>query len=130
MAGRLVRDMRTLASATGDAPSRRPPRPRVNPVREPAVEMYTAPGCSFCETARSALTSLGVEWLEYDVESEAESSDVERRGRHARFNTVPQLYVVYQQVEEHIGGCSELMDEIEKGSFVDRLKNAKINFPN
>jgi hypothetical protein len=32
--------------------------------------------------------------------------------------------------QEHIGGCSELMNEIEKGSFVDRLKNAKINIPN
>mmetsp|Transcript_50601 Transcript_50601/g.96627 ORF Transcript_50601/g.96627 Transcript_50601/m.96627 type:complete len:124 (+) Transcript_50601:1-372(+) len=104
-------------------------RPRVNPTREPAVEMYTANGCTFCAQARDALTLLGLTWLEIDIESEDETPvDVERRVRHARFNTVPQLYVVYKETEEHIGGATELISEIKSGRFQERLKAANIPF--
>lgn len=46
---------------------------------------------------------LGVGMLIWNPQSEDETPvDVERRVRHARFNTVPQLYVVYKETEVRV----------------------------
>lgn len=99
----------------------------------PAIEMYSAPGCPHCERMRIALRDLAVKFTEYNIEDEGslEQCDEEifRRARHARFNTVPQLYVLREpplhgrELERLVGGANELEKEIELGVFQAELRS-------
>jgi glutaredoxin 3 len=39
------------------------------------IELYTAPGCEFCAAAREDLEWRGVDFVEYDVETDPEARE-------------------------------------------------------
>ena len=85
------------------------------------VEVYSTLGCKFCRMAKFKLDELGVTYHNVDITMPADAAvDVKRqqsRVEDARARTVPQIYVG----EELIGGCDNLMIEIDNGIFFDRL---------
>lgn len=95
----------------------------------PALEMYSAPGCPHCDRMRSALKAVGAVVNEYDVEGDDDKTqrrgggEALRRARHARINTVPQLYVLRQpplrgkKAEHLVGGADDLEAELSSGAF-------------
>jgi len=85
------------------------------------VEVYSTLGCKYCRIAKAKLAELGVPYQNYDTQQlnivEMKSHVVDR-AKHAQSSTVPQIYVK----GEHIGGCTELLGEVESGAFEARLK--------
>ena len=85
------------------------------------VEVYSTLGCKFCRMAKFKLDELGVTYHNVDITMPADAvGDAKRqqtRVEDARARTVPQIYVG----EELIGGCDNLMIEIDNGIFFDRL---------
>jgi glutaredoxin 3 len=67
------------------------------------VEIYTKFGCPYCARAKSLLDGKGIDYSEYEINSEAGKRDemLERsNGRH----TVPQVFIGGR----HIGGSDDL----------------------
>jgi glutaredoxin 3 len=67
------------------------------------VEIYASMWCGYCSRAKSLLSKKGVEFIEYDVDSEP----TKRWEMEARSNgryTVPQIFIN----GEHIGGSDDL----------------------
>ncbi|CAE8604765.1 unnamed protein product [Polarella glacialis] len=95
----------------------------------PTLEMYSAAGCPHCDKMRARLTELGAKFTEYNIEAEETGRDdeVTRRARHARFNTVPQLYVLRQpplrgrSAERLVGGSDDLELEVRSERFQAEL---------
>jgi glutaredoxin len=110
-----------------------------------AVSIFTTIGCKYCRIAKAKLSELGVLYSEYDIRDkydlkptdgvivsngevlrrDVKSSDVlefEMRLAHARGSTVPQIYVA----DEHVGGCDRLLEEVDVGTFQQRLKRHRI----
>jgi len=107
---------RTGADGDGDGASSSP--------SASALTMVSGPECPFCDEMREALKSLGHQWRELTVaEGDAvpEYADEDlRRVRHARFNTVPQLYFG----GDRIGGADELRREMASGAFDARFASS------
>jgi len=85
------------------------------------LEMYTARGCAHCDRMRRLLAALGAHWTEHDVDAVKDDApdDVLRRTRHARIETVPQLYVLRdpplngRPAEWLVGGADDLELELK-----------------
>ncbi|KAJ8605648.1 hypothetical protein CTAYLR_000153 [Chrysophaeum taylorii] len=85
------------------------------------LEMYVARGCARCDRVRAALRKLGAYWTEVDLDALPEDADddITRRARHARFETVPQLYVLRapplngRPAEWLVGGADDLDAELK-----------------
>ena len=78
------------------------------------IEIYTKPGCPYCQRAKSLLQSKGLSFTEYDisVETEKEQEMRERSGR----KTVPEIFFD----DSLIGGCDDLMD-LEQSGRLDSM---------
>ena len=110
-----------------------------------AVNIFTTVGCKYCRIAKAKLSQLGVLYSEYDIRDnydlqpndgiifangevlrrDLKSSEVlefEMRLVHARGSTVPQIYVA----NEHVGGCDRLLEEVDAGTFQQRLKRHSV----
>ena len=93
-----------------------------------SIEVYSTVGCKYCRVAKAKLTSLGVSYINYDINDpstwivsasdEIIPSHVMGRIEYSRAHTVPQIYLQ----QHHIGGCSELLAEVLSGVFQQRLK--------
>jgi glutaredoxin len=93
------------------------------------VQIYTRPGCKFCRIAKAKLNELAVPYSEFDI-SISDLDDLQNivkiRINHALTNTVPQIYVG----SDHIGGCDNLLAEIDKSLFAKRLEKWNIVLKN
>lgn len=81
------------------------------------IEIYTKPGCPYCQRAKSLLRSRDLEFTEYDitVEPEKEQEMRERSGR----KTVPEIFFD----NSLIGGCDDLMDLEQSGQLDSMVQN-------
>jgi glutaredoxin 3 len=67
------------------------------------VEIYTRDWCGYCRRAKALLSQKGVDFTEYDIESEpARRSEMLDRANGR--TSVPQIFIDAQ----HIGGCDDL----------------------
>lgn len=80
------------------------------------VEIYTRPMCGFCYKAKKVLDKKGVEYSEYNIWSEDSIKD-EMLERSNGGRTVPQIFIN----NEHIGGCSDLLELEEQGGLDAKL---------
>ena len=79
------------------------------------VEIYTKYGCPYCSRARRLLDDKGVDYEEYEINSEPGRRDqmLERsNGRH----TVPQIFIDGR----HVGGSDDLA-ELDRAGRLDAM---------
>lgn len=77
----------------------------------PQYVIYSADWCSYCKTAKSILTGLGIPFEERDVADPEHLSFVKEQG----FKTIPQIYRVDGDAPEYIGGCDDLKAYLKVG---------------
>lgn len=118
-----------------------PPPPAQEPAAEPALDaeaeafvdsvttdnkvvMFALEWCEFCWSARKLFARLGVDFESVDLDSVAFQDD-NRGGKirqvlKARLGspTIPQIFIG----GEHIGGCTDLLDEMADGALRKRLE--------
>jgi glutaredoxin 3 len=80
----------------------------------PAVTLYVADWCPYCERAKGLLTQKNVAFNEINVEEDVKFRE-EMVARSDRL-TVPQIFIG----DNHIGGCDELF-ALERDGELDRL---------
>jgi len=80
----------------------------------PAITLYMAGWCGYCQRAKALLTQKNAAFTEIDVDDDAKfrAEMVARSGRRS----VPQIFIG----DKHIGGCDDLM-ELERSGELDRL---------
>ena len=80
----------------------------------PAITVYLAGWCPYCQRARQQLTNKGVVFSEIDVDADAafRREMIARSGRR----TVPQIFIG----ERHVGGCDDLF-ALDGSGELDRL---------
>lgn len=85
------------------------------------IEIYSGDFCPYCTRAKSLLQKKGLEYIEYNVQSDLKHQNemVERAGG-AR--TIPQIFID----GKHIGGCDELYALESKGELDALLKTKHI----
>jgi len=83
-------------------------------VTRPAVTLYVADWCPYCQRAKGLLTQKNVVFSEINVEDDVKLREemVARSNRR----TVPQIFVG----DRHIGGCDELF-ALDGSGELDRL---------
>jgi len=67
------------------------------------IEVYSGNFCPYCIRAKSLLKKKGLEFVEYNVQSDPERRD-EMLRRSGGAHTVPQIFIN----DRHVGGCDEL----------------------
>ncbi|NNM60788.1 MAG: glutaredoxin 3 [Steroidobacteraceae bacterium] len=80
----------------------------------PAITVYAANWCPYCQRAKELLREKRVAFTEIDVEESPElrAQMVARSGRR----TVPQIFIG----ERHVGGCDDL-HALDRNGELDRL---------
>jgi len=66
------------------------------------VEIFTGPGCSYCDRAKTALRERGIAFVERDIGEGAVLAEF--RDRLPRTKSIPQIFVDGM----HIGGFEDL----------------------
>ena len=67
------------------------------------VEVYSGAFCPYCIRAKALLKKKGLNFVEYNVQSEPSKRD-EMLQRSGGARTVPQIFIN----DRHVGGCDEL----------------------
>ena len=80
------------------------------------VEIYTTPGCRYCQKAKGFLKARGVPLSEIDI-SEAPEKLEEMINRSGGYSTLPQIFIG----GTWIGGCDMLLEAHRGGTLVERL---------
>lgn len=75
------------------------------------VEVYSKGYCPFCKMTKATLRSLGVNFTEFDITSDAKKTQ-EMRKRSQR-QTVPQVFID----GSHIGGNDDLQEALHNGKL-------------
>lgn len=81
---------------------------------QPAVTVYVADWCPYCQRAKGLLTGKNVVFSEINVEDDPKLREemVARSNRR----TVPQIFIG----DKHVGGCDDLF-ELDHSGELDRL---------
>ena len=87
------------------------------------IQVFTRPGCKYCRIAKAKLNELGVPYEEYDISAVSTdksqlSSLIKERLAYTLTTTVPQIYIG----TDLIGGCDNLLKEVETNTFKNRLQ--------
>lgn len=69
----------------------------------PDVEIYASQLCGYCYRAKKLLSQKGVNFREYDVDTDSSLRETMRERAGGR-TTVPQIFIDGR----HIGGCDDL----------------------
>lgn len=77
----------------------------------PEIELFSGPGCTYCEASKELLGAEGLPFAEYDV-SQAEHL-AEFTKRLPRVRSIPQIFVD----GEHIGSYQDLQLLVASGKF-------------
>ncbi len=67
-----------------------------------SVEIYTRPGCGYCESAKLLLANHNIEYVEYNVMTDQQRLEEMRQRTQNR--TFPQIFIN----GVHVGGFTEL----------------------
>ncbi len=67
------------------------------------IEIYSGPGCSYCEAAKLLLDQKGVAYVDYDIVANPEHRE-ELLRRLPRSRAIPQIFIN----GEHVGGYDDL----------------------
>ncbi len=80
----------------------------------PAVTVYVAGWCPYCQRAKGLLTQKNIVFNEIDIDDDAKLREemIARSGRR----TVPQIFVG----DKHVGGCDDLF-ALDGSGELDRL---------
>ena len=92
-------------------------------IRDDKVVLFALEWCEFCWSVRKLFARLGIEYRSVDLDSLAYQAD--NRGGKIRAvlehrigsPTIPQIYIG----GDHVGGCTELFDEMRDGRMQRRL---------
>ena len=79
------------------------------------IILYTKDYCPYCKQAKALLRRKGVEFTEYDIQTDPALLD-EMIARSNGGRTVPQIFIN----DQHIGGCDDLY-ELERAGKLDKL---------
>ena len=81
---------------------------------DPAVTLYSALWCPYCQRAKQLLREKRIAFTEVDVDADPKrrAEMIERSGRR----TVPQIFLG----DRHVGGCDDLF-AIDRSGELDRL---------
>lgn len=81
---------------------------------DPAVTLYSALWCPYCQRAKQLLREKRIAFTEIDVDADPKrrAEMIERSGRR----TVPQIFFG----DRHVGGCDDLF-AIDRSGELDRL---------
>jgi glutaredoxin 3 len=83
-------------------------------VTQPAVTVYIADWCPYCQRAKQLLMQKSVAFTEINVDDDATFREemVSRSGRR----TIPQIFIG----DRHVGGCDDLF-ALDRSGELDRL---------
>ncbi len=73
------------------------------PNQRVSIELFTGPHCGYCERAKALLKSKALQYTEFDITSNENREEMQRRVPRAR--SIPQIFIA----GNHIGGCDDLM---------------------
>ena len=81
-------------------------------------DIYTKPGCPFCERAKDLLKERGHQYNEHQLSISLTKGDVQKRldllGESVQVQTVPQIFLINDGVKDtYIGGYTELRRKID-----------------
>ena len=87
-----------------------------------AIEIFTRPGCGYCNAAKSLLTRKKAAFTEHDVGSDPalRQQMLDRAGMGATF---PQIFIG----DTHVGGCDELYALDRAGKLDSLLAGGRAN---
>ena len=71
------------------------------------AEIFSAPGCSYCEAAKRLLRERGIAFDERDISDAAVLAEF--RARLPRVRSIPQIFFA----EQHVGGYEDLCLKLE-----------------
>lgn len=80
------------------------------------VEIYTKVHCPYCVKAKMLLDKLGVQYTEFNIETDPDRLN-ELRERRPSARTVPQVFID----GNGIGGCDDLYALYDKGDLMPLL---------
>ncbi len=83
------------------------------------IEMYSGDFCPYCMRAKSLLKKKGLEFTEYNVQTDPERRS-EMLQRTAGARSIPQIFIN----DRHVGGCDELYALEKKGELDSWLSAA------
>ncbi|MEX2495764.1 MAG: cysteine synthase A [Woeseia sp.] len=99
-------------------------------VEDEPVVLFALEWCEFCWSVRKLFGKLGISYRSIDLDS-VEYQENDRGGKiravladRTGASTIPQIYVG----GEHIGGCTEVFDEMRDGRLQKRLEKAGISW--
>jgi glutaredoxin 3 len=80
----------------------------------PAIVLYVAGWCPYCQRAEGLLTKKGLAYRAIDVDEDAKSREemIARSGRRS----VPQVFIA----DKHVGGCDDLF-ALDSSGELDRM---------
>lgn len=67
------------------------------------IEIFTGPGCSYCDQAKAALKENGFDFIERDVSDDTVLAEFQER--LPRVRSIPQIFAD----GNHVGGYEDLM---------------------
>lgn len=73
------------------------------------IEIFTGPGCAYCETAKALLKARGLAFTERDMTDPEVRADY--AARLPRAKSIPQIFID----GTHIGGAEDLRDHFDRG---------------
>ena len=73
------------------------------------IEIFTAPNCGYCDSAKVLLKERGLSFVERNIAEAATLAEF--RERLPRVRSIPQLFVD----GEHIGGYEDLRLRLDRG---------------
>ena len=77
----------------------------------PEIEMFSGPGCAYCEASKQLLGAEGLPFIEYDVSLPEHLAEFTKR--LPRVRSIPQIFVD----GEHIGSYEDLASLVSSGTF-------------
>ena len=84
----------------------------------PMIEIYTQPGCGYCQRAMRLLDDKGVPYREINA-PHGSPARAEAAARSGGRTTVPQIFIGTQ----HVGGCDDLV-ALDRAGRLDGLLQA------
>ncbi|MCJ8321695.1 MAG: glutaredoxin [Colwellia sp.] len=79
------------------------------------IEIYTRPGCGYCTHAKRLLTSIGLDFIEYDVYKNP--LYINQLHRRTSERTYPQIFID----DISIGGFTQLLAKEQRGLLAKYL---------
>lgn len=77
-----------------------------------SFKIYSKPGCSYCEAAKTLLKARGLQYFEFVIGQDITKEELLEQVPNAR--TVPQIFYG----NEYIGGYSQLVERLENGTGI------------